>query len=185
MELKVYKFSELPASARKKAIEIELDNIREDFDDLYTDEIISDFKKKLESIGFEDAECFYSHSFSQGDGACFDANVNFEKVCNHLGLTVESDWNVSCYIVKSRNANLRSNESARYISLDINDVSDDIVNDYLKAIEGLRISLCKELYNNIDNQYQAVVNEETAIENIEANDYKYVIKAEITDAIIL
>lgn len=185
MELKVYNFSELPTKARNKAIEIELNNVREDFDNLYTDEIISDFKEKLESIGFEDAKCFYSYSFSQGDGACFDANVNFEKVCNHLGLTVESDWNVDCSIVKNSFANYYSHELTRYISLEINDVTDDILNDYAKAIEELRISLCKELYNKIDAQYQAIVNEETAIENIEANDYKYVIKSEITNAIIL
>jgi hypothetical protein len=70
----VYEFKELPADIQDKAVEELLYcNVE---DGWWDDFIIKKWQEKLATMGYKDAEINYSGFSSQGDGACFSADVD-------------------------------------------------------------------------------------------------------------
>ena len=68
----VYNFNELSKEAQQAAIEDQREFMDMHFDTDYYEEM-------LHEAGFEDAEIYYSVSYSQGDGASFKSGVNLQK----------------------------------------------------------------------------------------------------------
>lgn len=83
IELKAYEFKELSDEAKEKVLE----RYRNwNVDDAYWYEPTTDYwKEKLEEIGFSDAEIQFSGFWSQGDGACFNGNVDAETFAKTHG----------------------------------------------------------------------------------------------------
>jgi hypothetical protein len=99
-QINLYTFDELSANAQKKALE----HLAEEFpffDDHRTEAIEAFWKDRLEQLGFEDAEVYFSHSCSQGDGASFScSNINMNTVINNLMLC-ERDFRKVCGLMSA------------------------------------------------------------------------------------
>ena len=76
--ISIYKFEELPKEMREKLIE-KHQNINVEGVNWYQ-YTTEDWKKKLEEKGFTDEEIYFSGFWSQGDGACFDAQVDVSRL---------------------------------------------------------------------------------------------------------
>ena len=85
-EIVTYKFKELPEDIQKQVIAKNTD-IHVNFD--WWDYTIQNWKEKLSSIGFDDADIRWSGFWSQGDGASFTAYCDSEKIINSLFLEEE------------------------------------------------------------------------------------------------
>jgi hypothetical protein len=71
-QYEVYSFSELSKEAQKKAIKQYRESNEFEID---LDSDLENLKLMLIEKGYENPKIFFSHSYSQGDGACFTANV--------------------------------------------------------------------------------------------------------------
>jgi hypothetical protein len=182
-EYKVYKFEELEESAQQKALE-KLSDINVDYDwwDCEVDYFQSD---KLKEIGFEDAKIQFSGFCSQGDGACFDARINLEKIIKHLNdkrfnrlLPLIKEGYVSMAIERNSFGYHYSHERTRYVSLSC-DLSEKytrlnrLASLLLDYVEELRLDLSHEIYTSLEKDYYYLTSEEAIKETIEANEYTF------------
>ena len=64
--------------AQEKILENLVDEASYEFNDFEDEYIIADYETRLSEVGFENPEISYSGFYSQGDGACFTADLNLE-----------------------------------------------------------------------------------------------------------
>jgi hypothetical protein len=77
ISVNLFRINELSAEAKEKALEKHRDwNVQDEWYDF----VVDAWKEKLDAIGFEHAEIHFSGFSSQGDGACFDAHCNMDKL---------------------------------------------------------------------------------------------------------
>ncbi len=136
------------------------------------------WKEKLQKTGFENAEIHFSGFWSQGDGASFDADINALKLIRNKRLAklandTNSDINFS--IKKNSHSHHYSHERTRYI--DHNETGRQNIDQALevidKEIETLRLSLCREIYSDLEKEYEDLTSEDAIKETIEANEYTF------------
>ena len=187
-EIKIYEFKELDKKTKEKALENLRDiNVNHDWDE-YT---LQEFCDELSDIGFENADIKYSGFWSQGDGLCFDADINLSKILEHLkyskrdiarAVKLEENDYLNFQIVKTSNANMYSHENTRYVdnrgygdlSKSIGIYKSDILIDKIeKDIEEFRHELCKKFYKLLDEEYDERTSDEQIIETIDANEYMF------------
>lgn len=173
--------------------------------DYWSDDIIENFKDKLsrEYSFFENIEAYFSGFWSQGDGACFDADINASEfmrwilkqekinaktintVCNMIEQG-QIDFNPNIY--KNSYANHYCHSNTR--SIEIIDISCDYIeNKKLKTkYEAMLLnivdkeqaninewyrSLCDDLYSELKNEYKYLTSEEAIRDTIIANEYTF------------
>ena len=183
----LYNYNELSQQAQEKAIE-NLYNINVDHE--WYDYTINNWKEKLEKIGFEGVEIFFSGFSSQGDGACFDGYVSIDKITQftkdkeykHLNYAIDKNLvEIEGINVKTSYANHYSHEKTRYFELTahyynyngkINRI-ENLIEKLEKEIENLRYNLSCELYQELNKDYDYLTSKEAIIETIEANEYEF------------
>lgn len=172
----VYELDEVKQKAIEKNFYINVD-----YPD-WCDFILEDWKIKLEKIGFENINIYYSGFCSQGDGACFDADIDVDKIANYLqskNLINEDEKNkfidLQDYFyltIKSSNNCRYCHENSRYIDLDcfyVDDEDDKIfLHNIELMIEELRVSLCKQIYKNLEDEYYSLLTDEAVYEALQA-----------------
>lgn len=151
-------------------------------DPYWADFVIEDWKNDLDVIGFEDAQIYYSGFCSQGDGACFDANINVDKIANYLqsknlinedGKNKFIDLQNDFYLTIKSSHNCRyCHENSRYTDLDCFYIEDEENKIFLHnielMIEELRVSLCKQIYKNLEDEYYSLLTDEAVYEALQA-----------------
>lgn len=174
----VYELDEV----KQKAIEKNR-YINVDFDDWY-DFTIDDWQYKLEKIGFTNSKIYFSGFWSQGDGACFDSDIDLELILNNLDLTddeknqilkLKDDFDIM--ILQTNNSNLYSHEKTRYINVDDFYVENDddkfLLNKLENLTEELRYDLCKQIYKDLENEYDYLTGDDCVYETLQANEYYF------------
>jgi len=82
VEIMVYQFRELSENAKEKVLkkfrEINVEN------GTWYESTIDFWKEKLAEHGFNDAKIYFSGFWSQGDGACFNADIDAYKAAKSL-----------------------------------------------------------------------------------------------------
>lgn len=177
----VYELNEV----KEKAIE-ENRYINVDFDDWYNF-IFHDWKEKLEKIGFCNAEIYFSGFGSQGDGACFDCQpyyINLDLILNNLDFTDEEKEKIynlkDCFnltIEKNSYANHYSHEETRYVNIDYLDVENEedenLIGCLSEKLEDLRCNLCKQIYKDLEKEYDYLTSDDAIYETLQANEYYF------------
>lgn len=171
IEKNLYDFEEV----REKALEKNRYCLVDDYSYWY-DETLYDAKKELEKIGFLNADIQFSGFCSQGDGACFDADIDVEKMLDYLleikkfsTEEIQTIKNISdlmeIKIEKNHWANHYCHEKTRYIDIEIDfcnhlddefdsiEKGDEIYSRLLKATEEIRLEKCIEIYNKLEDEY--------------------------------
>ena len=183
IEIKAYNFDELSEDAQNKAIEYFSDiNVNEEWWKYELEEFVSE----LDKIGFEDAEIHFSGFYSQGDGLCFDAKINLDKfvldaneqrICNLI-----NNGNLEpLFIAKNSYSNHYSYEKTRYV--DYYSICHNNINLLLDkiciSIEDFRLTICKDFYRRLKQQYEYLCSPEAIKETIICNDYEFTESGEL------
>ena len=183
VEYHVYKFNELEDKVQQKVLE-NLSDINVDCE-WWSECTIEDYTAKLAEIGFEDAKIYLSGFCSQGDGACFDARINLEKIIKHIGdkkfnrlVKLWHNGYLGMTIERNSYANHYCHQRTRYIDMERFtsdrhrrlDALCELLKDYVAE---LRLELSTEIYRALEKDYDYLTSKEAIIETIEANEYEF------------
>ena len=189
IEKTVYQFSELS----EKAKETVLNKYRENFDfEFYSECIIENFKEKLENIGFNDVEIYYSGFSSQGDGACFTYSFIDRKLFDKFLNTLKIKESIKSVFEKYIHESSKGTHKGMYyhersILHDVNFDFDfhfnrhpllyeyiySFLSEFEEYIQDYCIELSCELYSILEKQYYSCMEDSFLIEEIESNGYEY------------
>ena len=183
----VYKFSELSAKAKERALEsLRLTNV--DYDGWH-DFVIEGWEEKLNKLGYKDAKIYFSGFYSQGDGACFEARIDVaeyikaHKLSKKYPLSKKYSEYIRCslkhggHYYHSTMTDLR-----REIECAVADTGGDwdMIDAELSTLEDMileeRRNLGNKLYRELENAYSNLTENGAVIETIEANDYRFTIE---------
>lgn len=168
--------------------------INVDFDDWY-DFIFHDWKEKLEKIGFCNAEIYFSGFSSQGDGACFDNDscyFDLDLLLKNVDLTDEErekihnlkgDFDLT--IEGSQIGGHYCHENTRYINIDCfyieNEDDKILLSKFEDLLEELRESLCIQIYEDLEKEYNYLTSDDAVYETLQANGYYFEENGEIAN----
>lgn len=192
----VYEFEELSSDAKEHA----LDKYREWMtDDPYWYTCIEeDWKDKLSDLGIEKPEISFSGFWNQGDGAVFTSkNIDLIKLLTGLGmqneykyiydLLVDDVMNVSSGI--NRTSTYYDHEGTAKLSIDFEQLNDDyeseekynevenkaieMLSQLEKELEQWRRETCKELYSDLQQEYEMLQSDDVLKEIFIENEYEF------------
>ena len=192
VKLKLYGIRELCPEARSKALDNNRDiNLGSD----WSSSIIDSWKISLPALGFKAAEVFWTGFYSQGDGACFDAEpdipVLFEayvKACaekggNLLGLLAKHK---AAFLAAAESCDMRitririghyCHERTRYITLTLRPARNTRFNTFYREfqsfVEELRIQLCGEIYGDLEKEYVSLTDDEAVMEALDTSSCEF------------
>lgn len=162
---KVVKYDQLPKKRKEELLQKCYDGAEECY---RADHIEEAFAERLAEIGFMEAEFSWQVSSAKiraiGDGACFDAKPDMEKLCKHLGIKYNPDWEGSGVILV-RNHNSVHAHSRRF---ECECECDETVQD---RIEELRKALCDELFEKLVADLEAATSKEHLLETLRSCKY--------------
>jgi len=182
--IRVYNFEELTPEARSRVLKDYAD-INTDFN-WYEDEL-DYWKEKLSEYGFRYPEIYFSGFYSQGDGACFEfRGLDIDKIWPFYTQhnKVKHEAGVRYYLqeyhhFKTRTLNSRySHERTREVDYESYCNHDyPHLNQEFKRfedwLEGFRLGLCREIYRNLEDEYDSLTQHEAIVETIKANEYEF------------
>jgi len=192
-EEKTYSFEELSPEAQAKAIEDHRDINVEDQD--WHEGVIDECKVDLEDDGFQDVEIMYSGFWSQGDGASFTGWIPSDNMWRFVNEILGFKYPpvvLDCLTIQvERNQSRYYHENSVDVEVDY-DSREDVIEDFplgmevpftyrlpdiveevdKKAAEWVK-SRCREIYNKLEEEYEAQVVDEAVKDTLLANDYEY------------
>ena len=172
----LYDFEEV----REKALEKNRYILVDDYSYWY-DEIYYNAKEELEKMGFLNVDIKFSGFGSQGDGACFDGEIDVEKLLDYLleikKFSIEEITKLKnicdtldIEIYKNQFSTHYYHEKTRYINIEVEynylddefdvEKGDEIINRLEKIVEEIRLEKCKEIYNQLEEQYDNLTSDE-------------------------
>ena len=191
-EEKTYSFEELSPQAQAKAIEDHRDiNVDTDWYSTIIDECTED----LEDEGFKDIEIMFNGFYSQGDGASFTGWIpsdNMWRFVNEILGFKYPPTVLECLTIQvERNHSRYYHENSVDIEVDY-DSTEDVIEDFpfgmevpftyrlkdivedvdKKATEWVK-SRCREIYNKLEEEYDALQEDESVKDTLLANDYEF------------
>lgn len=180
IEINLYKFDELSPFAKQTAIKAERDSINY-LDYEWYEHVYADFTEYLEGLGYMDPKLAFSGFCSQGDGASFTAKMSLKKwIGNDLKfaslLPLIEEGLLTAEIRRGASNYSHENTCSACVLPDLREVSGEAVDlcDTLEsALEADRYRLCKELYKQLEDEYEHLSSDETLAENLAANDFDF------------
>ncbi len=177
IKINLFEFSELSEEVQKKLIEKNYDiNIFED----WHDDLLSDFKTELAEAGFNDATIHYSGFSSQGDGLCFDATIDVNKFAEttnekRIAKLIDKGEIDNYSIGKNSYSNHYSHERTRYVDSPAVSQINLLTNvTFLEAkINQKRLTLCREFYRRLEEEYDSLQSEESIKETLNDSEATY------------
>ena len=177
----IYTFEELSEKVQQKVIEKNrLINIDEA--GYWYMCIFLNWQDRLAEKGFSDAKIWFSGFCSQGDGACFDADVNLDVFLadnkfRHLRKVKDM---IFVSIKKNSYAFHYSHEKTRYVDCYIDGPAtgttarlDALVEKLAETIESERYSLSCEIYRDLEDSYDSMTSDEAVKESLVEYDYEF------------
>ena len=182
IKTKVYLFNELSEDAKIKAIEdAQNAQINTDYD--WHQFIVEDFKEKMyKQYGIDVSNVYFNGFYSQGDGACFEGNVN---IYEYLKQTKQlTRYKSILKYVKEYLPNINIKQSGHYYhskSMTFTDnyffEASETIQNVLYEIMDEIIEICEEesdtLYRELEDEYQRIVSDEAIADTLIANEYYF------------
>ena len=179
----LYSFNELPSEVQEKVIE---DNRNINLDHNWYDFIYDNWKEKLTAFGFINPEIYFSGFYSQGDGACFDADIDLETVLKNAPeeykkLILANNY-IEFIISSYGMSNIYSHEQTKKIDfsitkdhklIKINTGFSTILEKFLNWLESKRIEFCQQIYKDLQESYEYLTSDEAVKNTIIANEYTF------------
>lgn len=145
----------------------------------WSQDVCEFWKEKLDSLGYPGADIRFSGFWSQGDGASFTADtidiqgwLKTRKLCNKYRSLYNYCGKRDGYFNIYRNSNHYYHHNTISVDPIVYDSYDFVVsekvwwqlNDLVKEIEDDAISLSKEIYRDLEREYEYRVSDEAVIE---------------------
>lgn len=176
VKIKTYKINELNKEAKAKAIEDCRDiNVQDD----WYEGVQCDWIEKLELLGYGDIQIFFSGFSSQGDGACFTAQVDiqeyieahklktkFKKLWEYEGGTITIKHNAHYFYSTSTTVEA---DGFYYVDQKLGEQADALV----EMIEKEREELGDALYKELEKVFAIAISDEAVLETIECNEFDF------------
>lgn len=190
--LHIYTYEELSDEAKAKA----RDWYRKNDDNEYSEFVIDDAKEVAALMGWEIDKVYYSGFWSQGDGACFEGIMRYNKGCAKLVKAYTNDAELN-RIAKAWQSLQRRNFYALEASVkhrghyqhemctefDCGDTRHNYgwlqnpeAEDDIKEIAR---DFMRWIYKRLEAEYEYSVSDEVVEENIIANGYEFTADGEI------
>lgn len=183
IEKEVYTFEEV----REKAIEKNRD-VNIDYES-WSEPTLENEKQKLNNVGFLDSEIFFSGFWSQGDGACFDCSdfdidkilVELEKRNKLTGKKCKLLNKIKDYIkieIDTTNTYYNHEKTRKLFAYSENlkdcySFINNLICDFEKAAESLRLELSENIYKSLDNDYEYLTSDDAVKETLLLNEYEF------------
>ena len=190
--LHIYTYEELSDEAKAKA----RDWYRKNDDDEYSEFVIDDAKEVAALMGWEIDKVYYSGFWSQGDGACFEGIMRYNKGCAKLVKAYTNDAELN-RIAKAWQDLQRQNFYALRASVKhrghyqhemctVFDCGDTRHNygwlqnpEAEDDIKEIARDFMRWIYKRLESEYEYSVSDEVVAENIIANGYEFTEDGEI------
>lgn len=178
-EIEVYTLDEVKDKALDKNRYINVEDID------WWEDTIDNWTGKLAEKGFEDADIYFSGFYSQGDGACFDCKkFDLKKLLNLVEIPEEKkkiilkcDEKFGIELEINRKSCLYSHEHSVYLdwssSGSIPSICCNMIDDFVKELEKIRVELCKQIYADLKDDYECLTSDEHVEDTLEANEYEF------------
>lgn len=194
--IKLYEYNELPEDVKAKVLENErYINVEDHF---WHEYMLEEWEDKIETMGFNNPQISYTGFSSQGDGAsftCKDVDVlefirsqkaakKFEMILKGIkaGAIV-----VNVSVERIDHHYYHENTVRGDVEVLQNSISDKVFNNEFHnnvVSEGGALcalltetvrSLSKQIYRDLEQEYDALTTDEAIIDTIEANEYTFTI----------
>ena len=153
--IKVYEYNDLNEKAKEKALNWFIENNNYDF---LSDNLEEDLKEllRVNKISFDESlKIYYSLSYSQGDGFCF-----------------EGDFEYKDYQINIKNSGHYSHKNSVKIEITKED-GEDAKEEIYKEFKNIFDDICDELEKIGYSYIESENSEENFIEMSNANEYKF------------
>ena len=153
--IKVYEYNDLNEKAKEKALNWFIENNNYDF---LSDNLEEDLKEllRVNKISFDESlKIYYSLSYSQGDGFCF-----------------EGDFEYKDYQINIKNSGHYSHKNSVNIEITKED-GEDAKEEIYKEFKNIFDDICDELEKIGYSYIESENSEENFIEMSNANEYKF------------
>ena len=180
---KAYTFEELGEQEQQVA----LDNNR-DYNvsrDQWYEFVEEGFVRDLQDKGFLNIEIAFSGFWRQGDGASFTADIDIHKMNEYYKLGLKKSVcdiiNEYCCPRVRRGTSRYSHEHTCSIDWDgfghYNHCPrlEKLIENTMNTIEGIRLDLSKELYSNLEGEYNHLTSDAVIKKVLVENDYLFTI----------
>lgn len=178
-EVPVYTYDEHPD--KEKVLE-KMGDINTSFE--WYDNTLSDWKERLEKLGYNDTEISFSGFYSQGDGASFTAKgidlVQWLKshkkktAFRRLLRFIELD-ELSARVIRTSHHYSHSNTVE--VEMDIGFPEIPVIHSMAEVLEELISEevkkLSDEIYSDLEKECEYLESEEAIVETIKANEYEF------------
>lgn len=180
-------------SIRDRAIKNLQQSISQDGVEL--DFTVQYWQEKLEKLGFEKPQIYYSLSYSQGDGASFtckyvDYDLLIDNYKDQMQLTnreikaikyIAEYYGLDGYIIRKQSYYCHEHtvqfcQDYGYLDSDCKRVDQFIYNTMKKLevfIDQLILSISKKIFNDLQRDYEYYLSDEYIMELIKINDYQF------------
>ena len=177
----VFDFDELSPEIKEKAIE----NLRDvNVDDEYWSECtLDDWKERLEARGYKNPDISYSGFCCQGDGASFTCDsVDLPKwlkaTCNKGRFAPVMKWikKNEVYFTARVERDDRRYSHEYTVSAEVDFDFDDypaLVYELRDAITEDVRDLSRQIYKDLERDYDSLISDEAVIDTIEANEWTF------------
>jgi hypothetical protein len=193
IRIKLYKFNELSETAKQNAIE-KFHDINTNYE--WYDYIVDEFKSNKDF--FDITNVYFSGFSSQGDGAMFEyEGINKDFVNTIIDSLSLPNWKKNilkhCAYVSgngkqsghyyhenscNHNIYVESDNGAQNYT-NIESLIDSIAPEIEDAIIEKYKELAKDLYRNLEKEYDYLTSEEAIKETIEANEYEFTVDGKL------
>lgn len=184
VSINTYKFSELSAEAKQKAINWYKELQYEDLLPFFEDEC----NETLAEAGFDNAKVSYSLNYCQGDGLSFKAD-SYNKLEGLFVAELGTDKDKTAKLLAEACTQVIKGNTGHYCYASKSDIDlyiegyhtnykelvniNTIVGKVLANLEYIYIDICKQLEKQGYAEIEWSLSDECIIENIEANDYDF------------
>lgn len=178
IKIKTYKISELSKEAKAKAIENNRDiNVMDE--ENYNFPVIERAEGDLLALGYNEPKILYSGFCSQGDGACFTAQVDIQKYleAHELKTKFKKLWDYKQGEITIKHYSCYYHSASTTVDgdgfMEGSYAVEDQASRLVEMVEKEREELGNKIYKELEEAYDNATSDEAVLEMIECNEFDF------------
>jgi len=171
--INLYSFDELSNSSKQFALN-KYRYMHVDWDSEWDMFVIEECESLLKENGFDNPKIYYSGFCSQGDGASFDADIDLDKFLTPNEREALKGIDISWEIYRISHQYVHElSRSVSYCGEHYPEEFESMIESITQRIEASRLSLCKEVYRILRQEYDYLTSDECLIARFKEMDEEF------------